>query len=184
MTAEVYIAVTMSDGSMYHVAYQCMGRGFKTGQDGWSAPDGDGYQVRPSSDALIEALLRKTEREQWVPRHGLTMVSWRRMSDAEHDMCSKDRPGDGSVYRNALVDRGGTLEYDMDRARECHKHEVRRRRGRAMVELDGQFTRAIGQGDRKEQVRVEVARQQWRDAPQDPRIAAARTVDELRALLP
>jgi hypothetical protein len=49
-----------------------------------------------------------------------------------------------------------------------------------MVELDGQWTRATGQGKQAEADAVEAERQKWRDAPADPRIEAAQSVEELK----
>jgi hypothetical protein len=51
-----------------------------------------------------------------------------------------------------------------------------------MVELDGQWTRATGQGKKAEQDAVEAERQKWRDAPADPRIDVAQTVEELKQI--
>ena len=173
---QVFIAVKMSSGFVIHCAFQTRGRGFRSRFEGWSEPDESGWQTRADSDANIEFYVAQTEREMWS-KDGHTVVSWRRISDAEHALFERDRP-----YRNALVDNAGRIEYDMSRARERHRLQLRRERTAAMIDLDARFMRALGQGNKAEQDAVEAERQKWRDVPADPRIEAAQTLEELKQI--
>jgi hypothetical protein len=189
---EHYIAVTMSDGMVYHYAFQTQGRAFGPGSEkaGWT-PTKNGHFFRHPSDANIEYDLRKTEREQWnvERRHAdgtvtppVRIVHWRRLTEAEHLLFEAGRPAHADSFRNALVDRNGKIEYDIEKARECYREVLRYRRASAMLSLDNQWMRATGQGKKAEADAVEAQRQKWRDAPADPRIDSAQTVEELKLI--
>lgn len=102
------------------------------------------------------------------------VVSWRRLSKG-------DIPEDRS-YRNAWVDDGKAITHDMAKARELHRDILRHERAARFPELDAKYTRATGQGKAEEAARVEASRQALRDAPADPRIDCATTVEELKAI--
>jgi hypothetical protein len=87
------------------------------------------------------------------------------------------------TYRNAWTDTGSAIEHDMPRAREILRGHVRKTRAAAFKELDVAWMRAMASGNGAEAARVEAGRQVLRDAPQDPRIDAASTVEELHALV-
>lgn len=101
-------------------------------------------------------------------------VSWRKLSKG-------DIPEDRS-YRNAWVDDGKAITHDIVKARELHRDILRHERAGKFPALDAQYARAFGQGLTKEAARVEATRQALRDAPADPRIDAAQTVEELKAI--
>lgn len=100
------------------------------------------------------------------------VVSWRRISP-------NDVPEDRE-FRNAWMDNGQTITHDMEKAKEIKRTHIRHERARAMVELDAQYMKALGQG--KDTSAVEKKRQEWRDAPADPRITQAKTIDDLKAI--
>lgn len=88
-------------------------------------------------------------------------------------------------FRGARVDTGaGHLQIDMEKARECWRNKLRQDRRALLVELDALHTRAVGQGNAAEAKRIEAQRQRLRDMPADPRISAAKTLDELRGVTP
>lgn len=86
------------------------------------------------------------------------------------------------AYRNAWRYNAGRIEHDMAKARELHRDAIRETRARKLAELDGLWMRATGQGKKAEADAVELERQKWRDAPADPRIDAAQTVEDLKAI--
>jgi hypothetical protein len=87
------------------------------------------------------------------------------------------------TFRDAWVSNGETIEHDMKKAREIARMNIRHARASAMVELDAKYTRAHGQGDTAAAKAVEAQRQRLRDAPANPLIDAAQTVEELQTVL-
>lgn len=67
----------------------------------------------------------------------------------------------------------------MDKAKEIFRDKIRESRETKFEELDYAFMRAVEVGDTEEQSRVVSEKQKLRDAPADPDIDAATTVNEL-----
>jgi len=183
--SEVYIAVTVTtSGEVYHLAIQTEMRApSRPRGDGWVFDEKRNVWTNPIGDTYIEYFIALNER-QWAHRKdsrsglsysAVTVVSWRRLTQQEHEQFNKDRR-----YRNALRDNAGKIEYDIAAARECHRDKLRHERANAMPLLDADWMRAAGQG--KDTGAVEAERQKWRDAPADPRIEAAQSVDELKQI--
>jgi len=105
---------------------------------------------------------------------GTLPVSWQRVTDVS---LLDDRD-----YRNALKAEGGRLVHDLPMARERKRDLLREQRSVEFVRLDANFMRALGQGKKTEQDAIEIERQKWRDAPADPRIEAATSVEELKQI--
>jgi hypothetical protein len=85
-------------------------------------------------------------------------------------------------FRDAWTFKGGKIGHDMAKAREIHRATIRRHRAELMAVLDIQFMRAVEEGADTKAIVAEKKR--LRDAPADPRIEAAKTVDELRTVWP
>lgn len=167
--AESHILIEMSDGAVYCMAFQKHGR-FPSKPDGggWVAQP-DGTYARIATDANIDWEVERAAR-QWLP---LKVTDWREADDIS--AFNQNRR-----YRNAIRMVGGKPEHDMDLAREIHRNILRVRRAEQFTELDAQWTRAIGQGT--DAGAIEAKRQELRDAPADPRIDAAQTIDDLKAI--
>lgn len=71
---------------------------------------------------------------------------------------------------------------NMTKAREIKREQIRAQRVPLLADLDVQFMRAVESGDSAEQARIAAEKQRLRDAPDDPRIEAAQTPQELAAL--
>lgn len=97
------------------------------------------------------------------------VVSWRRLSLGD---IPQDR-----TYRNAWQDDGFEIVHDMQKAKEVHRQNVRHSRVSAFAALDGEYIKASSQGESTSD--VEKKQRAWRDAPADPRIDAAKTVEDL-----
>lgn len=158
------IAMRRNDGGVSFMALLTVGRGnvLPLGAQ-WLE---DGWWVRPPTEQVIESEIAKATEPG-------TILGWRVLEDGE---VPTDR-----TYRNAWVDTG-KIEHDMVKAREIHRQHIRAHRASALKELDGQWMRAQGQGKKAEADAIEAERQKWRDAPADPRIEAATTVEELKAI--
>jgi hypothetical protein len=158
----IVVAVRRSDGGVSMMALLTVGRGniLPSGAT-WLE---DGWWARPPTDAVINDEVAKA-----VP----DALGWRLVKPGE---VPEDR-----TYRNAWVDNG-KIEHDMPKAREVHRGLIRKQRSPALQALDAEWMRATGQGKSKDAAEIEAKRQKWRDAPADPRIDAAKTVEQLKAI--
>ncbi len=175
--SEVYVGATMSDGMVYHVAFQDRVRMPHDPGPPWVGPDAAGYYLRASSDENVAVELARYA-PQWASR-GVTLVSWRRLTDAEHALFATQRS-----YRDALADVGGKIQHDMDRARALHRQQLRTSRAAKFADLDALWMRATGQGNALVAVTIEEQRQALRDLPQNKAIDQAVTVTDLDAAWP
>lgn len=103
-----------------------------------------------------------------------SVASWRYIGDA-------DVPPDRS-YRDAWVDDGKVIAHDMAKARDIYRQRVRSDRAGLLAALDVEYMRADESGDDDRKVAVAQVKQRLRRAPEDPRIDACGSVEELRAL--
>ena len=74
----------------------------------------------------------------------------------------------------------GSVEIDMTIARNTFRNKVRNARMRDLSDLDVQFQRALETGANTEEIVTK--KQTLRDLPEDPRIDAAQTTEELDSL--
>lgn len=87
-------------------------------------------------------------------------------------------------YRNAWVVNGDKITVDLAKAKAVHQDKIRVARDPIMKQLDVQYLRAVERGDTAQQTAIARQKQALRDAPADPAIANATTIDELRAYWP
>jgi hypothetical protein len=126
---------------------------------------------RDGTDAEIAAEIGKAALES-------PGVSWRRI--AEEDLpTARD-------FRNAWRDTGAAIDHDIAKARSIHMERIRYARDEALRASDAAVMRAEEQGKRMDADALKTERQALRDLPATiaPSLAAALTVDELRALQP
>lgn len=71
---------------------------------------------------------------------------------------------------------------NMDKAKDIRREQFRKERKPLLDALDVQFMRAVETGDIALQQSIAEKKQMLRDAPASPEIAAAQTVDELKAI--
>jgi len=93
-----------------------------------------------------------------------------------------DIPAD-RTFRDAWEDNDG-VKVNMPKAREIHKVKLRLLRGPKMAALDIAYMRADEIGDSAEKARIKAQKQALRDVTADPRISAATTPDDLKAVIP
>lgn len=74
------------------------------------------------------------------------------------------------------------ITVNMAKAREIKREKIRTQRAPLLAALDVDFMRAVEAGDTAEQARIAAEKQRLRDAPEDPRIEAAKTPEELASL--
>ena len=174
---ELYVVVSLSDGSVVHLAYQTeMGAPIHPGGP-WRGPNDQGVFTREATDANIEHEVARASRH-WQ-QDGKQTVSWRRLSAAEHTLFEQDRD-----YRNALEDVGGKIQHNMPKARELHRAVLRHWNGDRLLTLDREWVDAMAGGKKTEADVVSAKRQSLKDFVNDPRIDTALTLAELKALIP
>jgi hypothetical protein len=88
------------------------------------------------------------------------------------------------TFRNAWKLDGGAIAVDMVKARSIHKDKLRELRKPKLEALDSEYMRADEAGDNAEKKRVADKKKALRDVTADPAIDAARTPEELKAVLP
>lgn len=184
MANEIYIAVSRTDGSVVHVAFQTFMRCPVSPGGPWR-PVANGWE-RDSSDANIEFELARFNRmwanakdETGLPAPDPTMISWRRLSQAEHEMFNQNRH-----LRGALEDVGGKIQHNMPKARELHREHLRHYNGDKLIGLDREWVNASVEKNKAKIDAVEAKRKELADSVVDPRIDAAQTVEELLQVKP
>jgi hypothetical protein len=88
------------------------------------------------------------------------------------------------TFRAAWVHARGRKkpDHDMPKAREIHRVHLRRARLAEFDRLDNDYRMADEAGDAQAKKDIAAVRQKFRDVTDDPRIEAAQTVEELKAL--
>lgn len=167
---DALIAITTEDGFLHVMSLAVRARGNVLPSGAVWFNDGSGWWFRDPTPDVIESEIAKV-----FPTGPKVVVSWRKFELGE--LPSSDR-----TYRNAWKDTGARIEHDMPKAREVHRDLIRKQRSPVFADLDGQWMRAMGKQDVVEIQRVEAERQKWRDAPADPRIDAASSIEELKLL--
>lgn len=185
----VTVAVTRVDGgvTILRIVVREYRPATRAEVEGGSGPRVLVREVEPT-EQYVESLLAQyvgaglpLDQRQWVG--GQLPISWRFVPNdyVPEEMAKSDR-----YFRGAWKDDGGnTPAVDMPKAREIHRQHLRRMRAPLLEQLDTDYLRAsepgyIGRsaGD------IAKAKQALRDVTADPRIDAAQTPDELKAVIP
>lgn len=87
-------------------------------------------------------------------------------------------------FRQAWTYDAGTIAVDMEKAVEIHKDALRKVRAPLLADLDRKVSSALIAEDMTLARELEAQRQALRDVTDDPRIEAATTPDELKAVVP
>lgn len=93
-------------------------------------------------------------------------------------------PPHDRTFRNAWKFEDGWIVVDMEKARELHRNKLRELRKPKLEALDVEYQRADEAGNSAEKKKVAAKKQALRDVTSDPAIDAAKTPDELKAVLP
>lgn len=109
------------------------------------------------------------------------IAKWSAVDQAEvvsvQQITEADVPTD-RTFRNAWTLHNSTITHDMAKAREIHRDRLRRERAPKLSALDIEFQRALEAGSDTKAITAK--KQVLRDAPNDPRIDAAQTVEDLK----
>lgn len=90
------------------------------------------------------------------------------------------------TYRNAWVADlvAGKINHDMPKAKELHRQKMRDARTPLLSALDVEYQRADEANNQARKQQIAQQKQQLRDVTADPGIAAAQTVEQLKAVWP
>ena len=87
------------------------------------------------------------------------------------------------TFRDAWEDKG-VISVNMGKAREIYKNLLRQKRAPLLAALDIEYQRAIESGDSALKTKIATKKQTLRDVTADPRIEAAKTPEQLKAVIP
>ncbi len=88
------------------------------------------------------------------------------------------------TYRDAWMKSGEGIGHDLAKAKEIHRNRLRKARAPMLAALDVEISKALGKGNAEKIALHETERQRLRDVTADPRIEAANSIDELKAVWP
>jgi hypothetical protein len=129
----------------------------------------------PTPEYINSLIEKRYEAGMWNSDNGKKALSWRIVPD---DFADTDR-----TFRNAWKDgRNGKPDHDMPKAREITRIHLRKERLKEFCRLDHVYRLAEEAGDQEVKREVATVKQKFRDVTDDPRIEAAQTVEELKAL--
>lgn len=133
--------------------------------------------LRADGNVSIMRLVKGTIQEALAKYHTSSEFRVVDFREIQPDEVPADR-----TFRNAWAHDGARLFIDMPKARNIWRDRIREARAVAFADLDAQSVRAVEDGDSKKLADIKTRKQVWRDAPADPRIEAAATPEELKAL--
>lgn len=76
------------------------------------------------------------------------------------------------------------IRINMEKAREIRRNQIRQERERLFAQYDKEMLLALESGDDKARARIARIKQRLRDAPADPAIQKATTLEELKQVNP
>lgn len=123
--------------------------------------------------------VRKDLTDDDVLHRALMLVQSRGVADIKI-VDDADIPKD-RTFRNAW---GTNFVVDMAKAVEIQKDTLRFMRAQKLIDTDIEFLKAIEVGDVAKQAAVSAKKQALRDVTNDPRLASAKTPEELKAIIP
>lgn len=166
----VKVAITQADDAVAIMSFITLGRGDVLPFGAEWADKAAAIWLREPTPANLEHEIDRTA------GLALPIKGYRKLADGE---VPADR-----TFRNAWRDRAGRVEVDMPEARKILLDSVRAVRMGKLAELDGQWMRATGQGDKAAADAVEAERQKLRDLPERIGVELAETPEELKELWP
>lgn len=137
-----------------------------------------GGQAQEAIDLAPEHLdiVVETEIGQWAQGMQVEVLGWHVIQEAD---VPKDR-----YFREAWSHTGTKFEVQMDKAREIHRDHLRRLRAPKLTALDVEYMRADEEGQTGTKTAIAAVKRRLRDVTADPRIDAAKTPEELKAVIP
>jgi hypothetical protein len=172
----VYVGVRLQEDKVIVLKVNTRGSGKASGIYGAEQLDVGRWVRQPTLavlqhevDEAIPPILADESRGYKGP-----IVGWKILPDG---MPQLER---GWAFRPSWRWDGKDFSHHMPEAREGYRRALRRFRQKPLADLDVEFMRALEAGQATD--RISAAKQKLRDVTADPRIDAAQTVDELKAI--
>lgn len=126
---------------------------------------------------LLDSADIPTEVAKWAAGSNLVVASFREISEG-------DIPAD-RTFRNAwCCGADGKVRPEIARCKAIWREKIRVARAPQIAALDIEYQRADEQANVVRKQEIAARKQALRDAPQDPRIDAAKTPEELKLIQP
>ena len=122
-----------------------------------------------------------TEIAKWHPDDQAKVTGWEVL---ELEAVPTDRYFRNAWTHVATARNAGHIAVDMDKAREIHRDVLRRQRAPLLASADVDYVKADEAEDVAKKAEIRAYKQALRDVPADPRIDAAQTPEELKAIVP
>jgi len=130
-----------------------------------------------AADSIPNATLTFYDIEELIAKSPDEYVSYAVVDAASISEFLKNRD-----YRNGWAFDGKTIVHDMVRCRDIHRDKLRELRKPKLAALDIAYQRADEAGDSKLKKDIAKQKQVLRDITKNPRIEAAKTVDDLKKI--
>jgi hypothetical protein len=133
---------------------------------------------------FVKRLGTKEEIDLEISRHSTAWEPSRLPIKGWEIITDEDLPSTRE-YRNAWVNhgldkpKGKKIEHDMPKAREIKKNALRLLRFPLLQQLDAEYMMSLEQGNSEESNKIAKEKQRLRDITIDPRIEAAKTIEDL-----
>lgn len=101
-----------------------------------------------------------------------------------HRVIKREEIPEDRTFRAAWRATAKQINVNMNAAREIQRNHIRKLRDGMFPALDAAYLRADELGDAEQKRAIAAEKQRLRDLPADPRIEAATTPDELKAIVP
>jgi hypothetical protein len=125
---------------------------------------------------LVDGVKVEDEIKKWPAHMQAAVVGWSEIAD-------EDVPDD-RYFRAAWRADSGSISVDMEKALEIHRDELRRRRAPLLRALDVDYQKADEVGDTELKQEIARKKQALRDVTVDEALLAAKTPDDLKAVVP
>jgi len=174
----VAVAISLDDGRLAIMRFHTDGTGPGLVYGSHWVDEKNGHWEREATPANVDQEIARTN------FHGANAVGYRILSEAEASIPELGERPENRLFRDALKDNKTAVEHDIDKARNVHLSRVRAARGPVLDQLDRDWQRAKGQGDKRACEAIEAKRQELRDLPTTLGVEGATTVEELKAMWP
>lgn len=116
------------------------------------------------------------------PERPAPKVAPKALVDVAGTMVDAAAAPEDRVFRDAWIIVEDVIKVDMATAREIHRDRLRGERAPLLQGLDAAYMQALERGQTEDMQAISAQKKKLRDVTEDPRIAAASTPDELKAL--
>ena len=175
MNEHVKVAMVMDNGSLTVLSFVTKSRSPTLPSGARWVDEQAGLWERPPTDKNVQDEINKA-----FP--GVNQLGMKRPKCVKFQLISESAIPQNRDYRNSWKMEDNKIVEDLEKAKQIHRDKLRNKRVQALLPLDVKWSRAMANNDAMAAAEAEKERQKLRDLPNDPRIDAAQTTEELRQL--